>query len=429
MQENGVRKTQDFNFLPHIESLLTFFLSYCPTVFILEPGQMVHINKGRLHAFRKMSTQELEVTDCHATLRAELLGKVPLRKEQVCFSIAWDWMYRGVTERGIAREVAAVMTCASLNRLRSIKSLGAVETVLLHLSRAVCDREEAHEGEHPYQPSKKVICRGIVPGLQLVVQEHKSMMEVARANTKTEGTRDLLEFVEITDADRDPIASPIDAYGRDYTCRKCLRELSNIYCHCTGCESLFNVDYNLCVGCHDAQEYKTNVVIGACKDQHSGHMHTGKFSVKTCNCKPSPYEAKCPECLLCARCCCKCHTNFSVRCRFFKDGDEAKLLKRVQDEGKRPETYAERFKADKDSWRKCALWPLCLEDASYCKGYSKELCRCYREQLKELPTEEELKEEAAQFNETREGKELVEETNRRKAAKRKEMRLRERAGK
>ncbi|CAM9810859.1 unnamed protein product, partial [Ectocarpus sp. 13 AM-2016] len=28
-------------------------LNFCPSVFTLEPGEFVHINKGRLHAFRK----------------------------------------------------------------------------------------------------------------------------------------------------------------------------------------------------------------------------------------------------------------------------------------------------------------------------------------------------------------------------------------
>ncbi|CAN0423568.1 unnamed protein product, partial [Ascophyllum nodosum] len=28
-------------------------LNFCPSVFTLEPGEFVHIGKGRLHAFRK----------------------------------------------------------------------------------------------------------------------------------------------------------------------------------------------------------------------------------------------------------------------------------------------------------------------------------------------------------------------------------------
>ena len=42
-------------------------MGYCPSVFVLKAEQYLHINKGRLHAFRKL--------------------------QDFCFSIAWDWMF------------------------------------------------------------------------------------------------------------------------------------------------------------------------------------------------------------------------------------------------------------------------------------------------------------------------------------------------
>jgi hypothetical protein len=39
-----------------------------------------------------------------------LLGE-NLDKEQLCVSVVWDWMHRGVTEVGISREVIAAMNC------------------------------------------------------------------------------------------------------------------------------------------------------------------------------------------------------------------------------------------------------------------------------------------------------------------------------
>lgn len=103
--------------------------SYCPSVFILKPGQLVHINKGRLHAFRKLVPAALPSTDCHAKLRSNLLSDLDLddpRKypaEFRCLSVAWDWMYRGVTEEGINREAVATLECAILNRQRKLQSL------------------------------------------------------------------------------------------------------------------------------------------------------------------------------------------------------------------------------------------------------------------------------------------------------------------
>jgi hypothetical protein len=64
---------------------------YYPSVFILKAGQFVHINKGRLHAFRKMTTENLPQWDSHAKLRKEVVAKDKLQPGLVCISIAHDW--------------------------------------------------------------------------------------------------------------------------------------------------------------------------------------------------------------------------------------------------------------------------------------------------------------------------------------------------
>jgi hypothetical protein len=66
-------------------------LSYCPSVFILKEGQHVLINKGRLHAFRKLTVDRLPANDCHASLREELVESRKLTTSPLCISIAFDW--------------------------------------------------------------------------------------------------------------------------------------------------------------------------------------------------------------------------------------------------------------------------------------------------------------------------------------------------
>ena len=69
--------------------------SYSPSVFVLKPGQHVLINKGRLHAFRKMTFDELPITDCRAAQRSELVAMLKEEKKMdhapLCISIAYDW--------------------------------------------------------------------------------------------------------------------------------------------------------------------------------------------------------------------------------------------------------------------------------------------------------------------------------------------------
>ena len=131
---------------------------------------MIHINKGRLHAFRKLSTHKLPDEDCHAKLRANFVEMENPANEQLCISLAWDWMYRGVTEAGISREICATLACTRLNRLNKLKSLAIPEVSLLHMSRSIC--LEPNNGKktkaQPYRPAPEVICRGILPSLRLV---------------------------------------------------------------------------------------------------------------------------------------------------------------------------------------------------------------------------------------------------------------------
>ena len=160
-------------------------MGYCPSVCILRPGQMVHINKGRLHTFRKLSPHKLPVADCHAAQRDNLVTRENMGSEEICISVAWDWMYRGVTETGIRREISATMSCAVLNRNNKVVSLGIPGAALLHMARSVCD--ETGTGTKPYRPIPGVICRGILPGLCDVVEEHRGEITCAKGNRRLAG--------------------------------------------------------------------------------------------------------------------------------------------------------------------------------------------------------------------------------------------------
>ena len=87
--------------------------SYCPSVFILKPGQHVLINKGQLHAFRKMTFDELPNTDCHAEQRSELVAM--LNRAPLCISIAFDWW--------VMRLVIWLLYCAGLDTLPLVLTL------------------------------------------------------------------------------------------------------------------------------------------------------------------------------------------------------------------------------------------------------------------------------------------------------------------
>ena len=61
-----------------------------PTHVILGPGDYIHINKGRLHAFRKVTSDAN-----HALQQKQNAGIGMSTSIDICVSVAWDWMYKG----------------------------------------------------------------------------------------------------------------------------------------------------------------------------------------------------------------------------------------------------------------------------------------------------------------------------------------------
>jgi hypothetical protein len=172
--KNGVSgKTPLLNSTLHISDICLFECRYHPSVFILKPGQLVHINKGRLHAFRKLSPSHLHDRDCHYTLREEILPSVG-SEGFTCVSVAWDWMFKGVTSEGINREVASILECARLNQKHSVQSLAIPETALISLAKehAVRLQIQNRGKASGFVPDSKTILRGILPSLQFVVHRH-----------------------------------------------------------------------------------------------------------------------------------------------------------------------------------------------------------------------------------------------------------------
>ncbi|CAN0372964.1 unnamed protein product, partial [Laminaria digitata] len=53
----------------------------------------------------------------------------------VCVSVAWDWVFKGVTNDGCKEELGYALRCSDDNRRTSAGSLAPVETCLLQVRR------------------------------------------------------------------------------------------------------------------------------------------------------------------------------------------------------------------------------------------------------------------------------------------------------
>jgi hypothetical protein len=331
---------------------------YCPSVFILKPGQLVHINKGRLHAFRKLSSSSLQEEDCHYSLRQTILPSLH-GKDLTCVSVAWDWMFKGVTGEGINREVSSILECARLNQKQQVQSLAIPETALLFLARDLLGvlKAKAVHGSDDLESEAINILRGILPSLQYVVYRHK-MTEETSKKWEEEGKHKKVSIDAKPNTAHNPGAFKqsvcvhfsidrfhvltslydidsfsLDPHGSgDFICKFCSDELSNLYLHCEGCERLLNKDFNICASCHADEKYKRQIRMHPFQQKmkstlnHTGNMRFQRYS--RCPCHNGP---QCDTCAFCIGCSCICHQHFTLHYRFMPVQEEMQLLKDVVD--------------------------------------------------------------------------------------------------
>lgn len=267
-------------------------MGYCPTVCIIKPGQLIHINKGRLHAFRKMSIATLPENDCHKKLREKTIKEHKLSTETLCMSIAWDWMYRGVSVGGINREISSVLEAVVLNRKNGRVSLAIPEFSLFQMAKmlnpgqATASRlgsfllfDNEDSSVVATTPDAKTVSRGILPSLRHVVKQQLKTLGNASSSASQSGERGKrVTIAKRPNIQEDPMKFPLDPYGLDgFACKLCSRELSNVYYHCDGCEKLLSKDFNICLECHRDKKFACTVQMHPTNPKrHAGLNHTGK---------------------------------------------------------------------------------------------------------------------------------------------------------
>ena len=308
-------------------------------MFILKPGQHVHINKGRVHAFRKLTPESLSAEDCHYKLREELLRTVEFSPDgELCISVAWDWMFRGTSSEGVCRELVSVLECAALNRVHRNQTLAIPELAMLQMARSLTSPTLLEPRKSSFLklvPSNqndvsrdtiKNVLRGILPSLRYVVEKQTIAYEQAKSNKNAK-----VNISNRPDSWQNPSLFSMDPYGgTDFFCKFCYRELSNVYMHCDGCEELLSADFNICVDCHKAGAYRCLVImnpissLATTKVNHVGHLVRDRG--RGCSC----HMGICRRCKLCVKCSCRCHQSFTVHQRLLTVDDMKGLVRKVE---------------------------------------------------------------------------------------------------
>ena len=242
-----------------------------------------------------MSTSQLGEWDCHAEIRQKVIASQDIAgQEKLCVSVAWDWMYRGVTPEGINREVSTVLEASALNRKNGVTSLAIPELSLLQMAKCVPAKaltstkgisflgalEKMKKKPSVYDSTKQEICKGIYPALCIVVGQHVRAVNVKESTSMERGER--LSIAKIPDTQENPQICPLDPYGNsDFQCKVCRKELSNIYFHCDGCEKLLSKDFNICRGCYLQDKFAVTVQMHPSNaKRHATLNHTGEYTTR-----------------------------------------------------------------------------------------------------------------------------------------------------
>ncbi|GAB9465795.1 hypothetical protein Gpo141_00003188 [Globisporangium polare] len=300
----------------------------------IHDGEFIHINKGRMHFWR-------------AVTRASPARSLP---NQPCVFLSWEWVYQGVSQRGISNECWFAMKNASLcsggwafDPRRAIIEAAKTGVAIVRTGQFLTSRRGGLSQILSFATAAAVaVDAGIVSQRQMqMVLFLESILQCVKTIVDDEydlalGKDDSEAFGKHFDGealwkavDADLASSKVNDLSA-YECGICGLELTNIYKQCLGCTAYasachpnmsFSV-FRICLRCHahpKHHHFKPRLTRGYFGKLLSCEGHTGAPqsvldpNFRECACLPTQ---PCAYCSGCQSCSCECHTRFQTRFRF-----------------------------------------------------------------------------------------------------------------
>lgn len=353
-----------------------------PTCVRLRPGETIHINKARLHAFRK---------------RGCSTGAGDEDGHGACFSVAWDWANQGVTRNGVFAELKTAVQNSLFNRKAKVKSLGIPITCALRALQAACVSVGNGASTETSLPS------GMHEILSRMISRDSKTLTLLRRHPHVVMAMTRGVVVNHVDAWQDTAAvgagNGVDPHGVEgFQCAECGGELWNMYLHCHGCEGLLSRDHNLCADCFlamnptqessctDSSSAATAAPIASTtsgrKRRLPAYLRGGAYTITgsaepararkaprdsggsrgartsvlkygavdvsvvtlcshwvpsslrasgtACSCAHPRVAPQCPQCSRCSHCSCNCHARYQVRFRFVDPAGLDSLMSKIR---------------------------------------------------------------------------------------------------
>ncbi|KAJ0402603.1 hypothetical protein ATCC90586_003449 [Pythium insidiosum] len=307
---------------------------------LLSDGEFVHVNKGRIHFWRVVESEGV---------RGPAMSP--------CVFLSWEWVYQGVSQRGISTECWFAMKSASLcpggwafdprraiveaakcgvaivrtgEFLISLSGPGA-PPALLQLAFTASPSSIERDVIAQRQEQMVLFLESILPCLEAIVEEE---YQLGMDKDDGEDFRKIFDDEVMWKVVDTSLARSRPNELSEYECGVCGIELTNVYKQCLGCtvhsrRSRPNMAYSvfrLCLRCHRQPEqhlFKPRSLHRFYEKLCSSEGHTGLLPATRryqsersyFKCRCAPY-VRCAYCGGCESCCCLCHTLFQTRFRF-----------------------------------------------------------------------------------------------------------------
>lgn len=212
-------------------------------ILVLEPGQLLFIDAGRLHIFRKMSYNKLPPTDPFFEKRTTYMHEITpasnaLNRWNV--SIAWDFLYTGYKKESI-RSLAERKWFNSVGAAHNnILSQGCIEVPLMILltKYGKVPKELRTEG---LLKQINVLLSALTPVIYGIIKYHGDKLPI----TKTTGNGTVLMTT------KEPAFRSFQAEVEfvNFRCDGCGFHLSNHFLTCKSCKLYGDYNINICTTC------------------------------------------------------------------------------------------------------------------------------------------------------------------------------------
>ena len=217
---------------------------------ILEPGELLFIDAGRVHIFRKMSYKPLPETDPFFERRGKYIENMS-SADVDCFSwnisVAWDFLYIGYKRDNIRQLAQTKWVNSVCAAVKKVPSQGCIEHPLMVLLTKYGKMEKSRRNTG-FLKQIDTLLSALDPVIYGIIKYHGDKLPIT--NSTGEGTVITKSLSSKFKTHRELLESSLI----NFRCDSCNFHLSNHFLTCRSCLLFHDYTVNICTSCYLQKE-------------------------------------------------------------------------------------------------------------------------------------------------------------------------------